>query len=59
MAKQETKTEVKNFVNPFEVNYKVFTDALGKADVAEYCKGHLTEEQIELLIEDLKFYKHK
>jgi hypothetical protein len=59
MAKQETKTEVKNFVNPFEVNYKVFMDAVGKSDVSEYCKGHLTEEQIELLIEDLKFYKHK
>jgi len=59
MAKQETKVEVKNFVNPFEVNYKVFTDALGKGDVAEYCKGHLTEEQIEFLIEDFKHYKQK
>lgn len=59
MAKQETKTEVKNFVNPFDVNYKVFMDAVGKLDVTEYCKGHLTEEQIELLVEDLKFYKHK
>lgn len=61
MAKQETKSEAKDFVNPFEkgVNYKMFLDAVGKEDVAEYCKDHLTKEQIDFLIEDLKHYKQK
>ncbi|MBK6836716.1 MAG: hypothetical protein IPG89_21635 [Bacteroidetes bacterium] len=61
MAKQETKAEVKNFVNPFEtgVNYKVFLDAVGDMKVEDYCKGHLEKEQIEFLVEDLKHYKQK
>jgi hypothetical protein len=61
MAKQETKNEVKEFVNPFEkgVNYKTFLDAVGSDKVEDYCKGHLEKEQIEFLIEDLKHYKQK
>ena len=47
------------FVNPFEVgvNYDMFLKALGTKTVKLYCKGKLTEEQIEWLIEDLKHYK--
>jgi hypothetical protein len=61
MAKQETKTEVKEFVNPFEtgVNYKTFLDVVGSTKVEDYCKGHLTEEQIDFLVNDLKHYKQK
>lgn len=51
--------EVKEFVNPFEVgvNYKVFLDAVGSVKVEDYCKGKLTDEQIEFLVNDLKHYK--
>ena len=47
------------FVNPFEpgVNYDMFLKALGTKTVKLYCKGKLTEEQIDWLIEDLKHYK--
>ena len=47
------------FCNPFEtgVNYDMFLKALGTKTVKLYCKGKLTEEQIEWLIEDLKHYK--
>lgn len=57
MAKKEN-TE---FVNPFEtgVNYKMFTEALNGSSVKDYCKGKLTDEQIEFLENDLKHYKQK
>jgi hypothetical protein len=47
------------FCNPFEtgVNYEMFEKALGKLTIKAYCKGKLTEEQIEWLIEDFKHYK--
>lgn len=48
-----------NFVNPFKegVNYADFLKALGAKTIKTYCKGKLTDEQIEWLIEDLKNYK--
>ena len=48
-----------NFCNPFEtgINYDMFLKALGTKTVKIYCKGKLTEDQIEWLIEDLKHYK--
>jgi hypothetical protein len=47
------------FVNPFEVgvNYEHFLTALGAKTIKTYCKGKLTNEQIEWLINDLKHYK--
>jgi hypothetical protein len=50
--------ENKEFINPFEkgVDYKMFLEAAGK-DIEGYCKGKLTEEQIDWLKEDLKYYK--
>jgi hypothetical protein len=48
-----------SFVNPFEtgINYEMFLKALGKATIKTYCKGKLTVEQIDFLIEDLEHYK--
>lgn len=59
MAKQ--KTELVEFVNPFEsgVDYKKFLDACGgKTNVASYCEGKLSKEQIEWLINDLKNFNN-
>ena len=55
---EKQKGNSTEFVNPFSecVNYKQFLEAAGK-DVEGYCKGKLTEEQIEWLIDDLKYYK--
>jgi translation elongation factor EF-1beta len=60
MAKK-TEDTLKVFVNPFEkgVNYQMFLEAVGNSKVEDYCKGHLTEEQIDFLINDLKHYKQK
>ena len=49
------------FLNPFDkgVNYEDFLKACkGDENVAKYCEGKLTKEQIEWLIEDLKLYKN-
>ena len=48
-----------SFVDPFKtgVNYEMFLKAVGSKTIKTYCKGKLTEEQIEWLIEDLKHYK--
>lgn len=61
MAKETKKETKKEFVNPFEpgVNYKMFTDALNGEGVKDYCKGELTDEQIEFLENDLIHYKTK
>lgn len=58
MSKVEISKEVL-FVNPFHygINYKMFMDALNTKTVKEYCKEHLTSEQIEWLENDLKHYK--
>lgn len=47
------------FVNPFEagINYKTFLEAIPeKTSVKDYCKGNLTDEQIEWLENDLSHY---
>lgn len=57
MAKKQI---AEGFVNPFSegVNYKHFTDAIPEGmSVEDYCKGNLTAEQIDFLVEDLKHYK--
>jgi hypothetical protein len=53
------KVESKPFLNPFKegVNYKQFLDAVGSKSVAEYCKGQLTNSQIEWLKNDIKLIK--
>lgn len=55
--------EKKGFVNPFEVgvNYEQFLKAIPeKTSVEDYCKGNLTAEQIEWLVNDLShFTKNK
>lgn len=47
------------FVNPFEqgVTYEMFLAAMDKTSIEEFCKGHLTDEQINWLKEDLTHYK--
>lgn len=49
----------KDFVNPFDkgVTYDIFLRAVGSKKVEDYCKGKLTQEQIEFLVNDLKHYK--
>lgn len=48
MAKVDNKSE---FLNPLNqgVNYVDFLKAVGDKTVAEYCKGHLTEDEIKSL----------
>jgi len=48
-----------DFVNPFEqgVNYAEFEKALGNKKIETYCKGKLSQEQIDFLVEDFKHYK--
>ena len=50
--------EVK-FLNPFDagVTYAEFQKALGKKSVAEYCKGKLTQDQIDWLENELSILK--
>lgn len=59
-ARIEAEAEA-GFVNPYGegCNYAHFMAAVGKKTVAEYCKGHLTKEQLEWLEKDLKHYKPK
>jgi len=55
MAK-ETKVA---FANPFTpgINYKMFLDAIPEnVSVKDYCKGNLSDEQIEWLENDLSHY---
>lgn len=51
--------ESKPFLNPFKegVNYTQFLEAVGSKSVAEYCKGKLTNSQIEWLQNDIKLIK--
>jgi len=59
MAKEVKENEA--FVNPFDkgVTYKAFLEAVGESSVSEYCKGKLSESQIEWLENDLKHIKTK
>ena len=56
MEKEEK--EIK-FLNPFEVGvtYAEFQKALGKKSVAEYCKGKLSQDQIDWLENELSILK--
>jgi len=58
MAAEEK--EVK-FLNPFDagVTYAEFQKALGKKTVAEYCKSHLTKDQIDWLENELSILNNK
>lgn len=58
MAKKQ-ETSAAEFVNPFTpgVSYDDFLKAKGSASVADYCSGHLSEEQIKWLENDLTYYK--
>ena len=48
-----------NFISPYEVNYEEFLKAIPKdVTVENYCKGHLTKEEIDFVVEDLQHYKH-
>jgi hypothetical protein len=43
------------FINPFDgAGYDEFLKAKGGKSVAEYCKGKLTENQIEILQRELE-----
>jgi hypothetical protein len=58
VVKEKTAKVVKEktFLNPFEkgVSYDDFKKELGTTKVAEYCKGHLTDDQIEWIENELK-----
>ena len=56
MEKEEK--EIK-YLNPFEVGvtYAEFQKALGKKSVAEYCKGKLSQDQIDWLENELSILK--
>ena len=49
------------FLNPFDegVSYIDFKKALGKNSLAQYCKGKLTNDQINWLENELSLLKEK
>lgn len=58
------KAEIKaGFLNPFgeKTSYAEFQEAVkaSKVSVAEYCKKHLTEDQIEFIEKELTILKDK
>lgn len=58
MEKEEKEMK---FLNPFDtgVTYTEFQKALGKKSVAEYCKGKLSQDQIDWLEKELSIIKEK
>ena len=58
MEKEEK--EIK-FLNPFDkgVTYVEFKKALGKKSIAEYCKGKLSQDQIDWLENELSIINKK
>jgi hypothetical protein len=60
-SKKEDKPKDKIFVNPFDmgVTYVQFLEAKGVEPVKDYCKGYLSDEQIEWLENDLKHFIKK
>ena len=54
-AEQEVQKTESKFLNPFEkgVSYEDFKKALGKKSVSEYCKGKLSNSEIEFLEREL------
>ena len=57
--KSKEVIESKPFLNPFTegVNYTQFLESVGSKSIAEYCKGELTNSQIEWLQNDIKLIK--
>ena len=57
MAKNKTNED---FLNPFYagVNYKDFLASIPEGKTVEqHCKGKITDEQLEFLLQDLEHYK--
>lgn len=59
--KSRKEAEIKKgFLNPFgeETNYKEFLEEVKKSkkSIAEYCKGHLEEDQIKWLEKDVELF---
>jgi len=49
------------FLNPFDagVNYKDFLASIPEGKTVEqHCKGKITDEQLEFLLQDLKHYSN-
>lgn len=63
MQKKEKVIKQKvDFLNPFDfgVNYKDFLESIPTdLTIESHCKNHLTNEQIEWLIEDIKHFTNK
>ena len=56
---QEAKIKKGEFLNPLKkgVSYDFFLEALGTKTVSEYCKGKLTEKEINWITNEIKIYK--
>ena len=61
ITEDQPKQTNENFVNPFipGVTYSDFVKALGSKSIAEYCKGELTDSEIEWLEIEITNYKNK
>jgi hypothetical protein len=58
MAKNKV---TEDFLNPFDagVNYKDFLASIPEGKTVEqHCKGKITDEQLEFLLQDLKHYSN-
>lgn len=58
-AKNKPKIKKGEFLNPLKkgVSYDFFLEALGTKTVSEYCKGKLTEKEINWITNEIKIYK--
>ena len=61
MEKEEKEEKEIKFLNPFDtgITYNEFQKALGKKSVAEYCKGKLSQDQIDWLEKELSIINKK
>lgn len=59
MSEEVKEVKESKFLNPFDagVTYAEFKKAVGKKSVAEYCKGKLTQDQIDWLEIELSILK--
>lgn len=59
VEKNKPKIKKGEFLNPLKngVSYELFLEALGTKTVAEYCKGKLTENEINWITNEIKIYK--
>ena len=62
IAERKAKEIKEGFLNPFGegVSYEEFAKAVkdAKCDVADYCKGHLDEDQLKWLLTELKHFEN-